>query len=150
MKTTNVLLGIIAASLALPQLPALRKVIHNNTIYPVQKVLYDRAWRKHKEELVTWCMDNSSVWVQRTSDEKWRRAQYFENNKRPVRSDFSSGYAGTSVYLNVLGMYEAAAPTAKTYTVDKCIKAVNEPWRDFSDYSRGVPKFKAKRPKPID
>ena len=28
MKTTNVLLGIIAATLALPQLPALRKVIH--------------------------------------------------------------------------------------------------------------------------
>ena len=42
MKTTNVLLAIIAAALVAPQLPALRKVIHNNTFYMVQKALYGR------------------------------------------------------------------------------------------------------------
>ena len=51
MKTTNVLLAIIAAALVAPQLPALRKVIHNNTVYRVQTALYERAVEEHKEVL---------------------------------------------------------------------------------------------------
>tara|TARA_B100000674_G_scaffold493651_1_gene516424 strand:- start:1136 stop:1588 length:453 start_codon:yes stop_codon:yes gene_type:complete len=150
MKTTNVLLGIIAASLALPQLPALRKVIHNNTIYPVQKALYGRAWRKHKEELIAWCKDSSSVWVQRTSDEKYRRAQYFERTKAPVRGNYKSGWFGDTQFFNANRVYNEKAPKGKTYSVDKCIKAMTEPYQDMSDYRRGAPKFKAKRPEPID
>ena len=88
MKTTNVLLAIIAAALVAPQLPALRKIIHNNTVYRVQKALYERAAEEHKEVLKKWCKDSSSRWVQFTSDEKWRRAQYFEKTKRPMRGTF--------------------------------------------------------------
>ena len=69
MKTTNVLLAIIAAALVAPQLPALRKVIHNNTVYRVQKAPYERAVEEHKEVLKKWCKDSSSRWVQFTSKE---------------------------------------------------------------------------------
>ena len=151
MKTTNVLLAIIAAALVAPQLPALRKIIHNNTVYRVQKALYERAAEEHKEVLKKWCKDSSSRWVQFTSDEKWRRAQYFEKTKRPMRCDYKDGWAGDKNYTKDLDWYEGMAPAVTTYSVAGCIKAhtTTGSWHLKSDY-KGQPKLEAKRPKPID
>ena len=102
MKTTNVLLAIIAAALVAPQLPALRKAIHNNTVYRVQTALYERAVEEHKEVLKKWCKYSSSRWVQFTSNEKYRRAQYFESTKRPVRSDYKGEWWVDKNYARAL------------------------------------------------
>ena len=109
MKTTNVLLAIIAAALVAPQLPALRKAIHNNTVYRVQTALYERAVEEHKEVLKTWCKDNSSGWVQFTSDRKWERVQYFENNEAPVRSEYPFNIWGDMDYARDLDRYKGMA-----------------------------------------
>ena len=151
MKTTNVLLAIIAAALVAPQLPAVWKVIHNNTVYRVQTALYERAVEEHKEVLKTWCKDNSSRWVQFTSDRKWERAQYFENNEAPVRSEYPFNIWGDMDYARDLDRYKGMAPAVTTYSVVGCIKAHtttgSRHWK--SDY-KGQPRLEAKRPKPID
>ena len=151
MKTTNVLLAIIAAALVAPQLPALRKAIHNNTVYRVQTALYERAVEEHKEVLKKWCKDSSSRWVQFTSNEKYRRAQYFESTKRPVRSDYKGEWWVDKNYARALDRYNDGAPKAKTYSVAGCIRAHTtiEGWHYRSDY-KGQPRLEAKRPEPID
>ena len=72
MKLNTAFLGVIAAALTLPQIPAAHRFVHNNVIYPVQLEQYEKARAEYVEDVKTYCQENWNVWVSRNRQDRDR------------------------------------------------------------------------------
>ena len=95
------LLAVIAGALALPQLPAAHKFIHNNVVYPVQVAWVERARGIFEDEIKSYCSSNASLWQSRNKADQAKQKRYWANKgPRPQRDDFPAGQRGVKQYLD--------------------------------------------------
>ena len=95
------LLAVIAGALALPQLPAAHKFIHNNVVYPVQVAWVERARGIFEDEIKGYCSSNASLWQSRNKADQKRQRQLLASAKKspePQRADFAPGFLGQERY----------------------------------------------------
>ena len=126
MKLNTAFLGVIAAALALPQIPAAHKVIHNNIIYKVQLAQYEAARERYKEEVKTYCQDNWETWVSRNKKDEQRAEDEWARGKRPQPGELFYGLD----HLDLRGSW-------LNRTSQGCIRTLTESWdKDLIDAYR--------------
>ncbi|MCB4427976.1 hypothetical protein FZX09_04000 [Synechococcus sp. MU1643] len=156
LNLNTAFLGVIAAALTLPQIPAAYKAIHNNVIYRVQLAQYERAQEQYKEDVNAYCKEHSSVWVSRNKTDNQRAKDFWARNPGPQRADYPMTRLGTVQFQRALEDWrwqKPLGPSSIRRSVQGCIGALTKSStpeiRNAYALHKQTPEFKGKRPSQI-